>query len=339
MLREPAFLMDQAPAPGDTSDALHEAARALLARGNVLVKNIHGTLELRAGVGQRHAASLPCVNLASGQGRLRVALEREQTASPLGDAHWQDYEGEARVLAWSLAHEPMLDALGDVFGGGFIATGFSLADANLESLWLALSWHDEHGQSLQGWLGLGAHEARLLAACADWKRDPSKLAMLGDATVLTLELAFHGCVLDPTTVSTLAPGDVLLVSDGVDCDARLQPDADTSRRMFGLPSGWAVQRRQGQWTIVAKPLLSTPADAHRPHFRLTRLSLSPEEVDALQLGSVLSYDGPLLGNTVDILLGERRFGDGVLVALGEQLGVRVTHMDATYDKGAARGFQ
>lgn len=338
MLREPTFLMDQDPAPGDISDALREAARALLARGNVLLKNIHGTLELRAGVGQRHAATLPCVGLDSAQGRLRIALEREQITSPLGDAHWQDYEGEARLLAWSLAHEPLLDALGDVFGGGFIATRFSPSSTDVESLWLALSWRDEHNRLLQGWLGLGSVETRLLTACADWKRDPSILAMLGDATVLTLDLAFHGCVLDPTTVPALAPGDVLLVSDGAECDARLQPDADTSRRMFGLPSGWAVQRRQGQWAIVAKPLLSTPADSHRPHFRLTQLSLSPEEVDALQPGSVLSYDGPLLGNTVDILLGKHRFGDGVLVALGEQLGVRITHKDAT-DKGTTRGFQ
>lgn len=339
MLREPTFLMDQDPVPGDTSEALREAARALLARGNMLLQNVHGVLELRAVIGQRHAAALPCVGLDSAQGRLHVALERDQMASPLGDAHWQDYVGDTRLLAWSLAHEPMLDALGHVFGGGFVATRFLPSGTDVESLWLALSWRGEDDQCLQGWLGLGPVETRLLTACADWKRDPSKLAMLGDATVLTLDLALQGRALDPVTASELAPGDVLMVSDGADCDARLQPDRDTSRRMFGLPSGWAVQRGQGQWTIAAKPLLSTPVDAHRPQFRLTQLSLSPEEVGALQPGSVLSYDTSLLGNTVDILLGGHRWGDGVLVALGEWLGVRITHKDDTYNKGPTRGFQ
>ena len=340
MLRETTLLMDHAPIPGDTGEALREAARALLARGNMLLQNVHGSLELRAGVGhQGHVAALPCMALDSAQGRLRVALEREQAESPLGDAHWQDYVGEARLLAWSLAHESMLNALGDVFGGGFVAAGFLPASTDVESLWLALSWRGESDQWLQGWLGLGPAEARLLTACADWKRDPSKLAVLGDATVLTLDLALQGAALDPAAVSELALGDVLLVGDGADCDARLQPDQDTSRRMFGLPNGWAVQRRKGQWTIAAKPLLSTPVDAHRPQFRLAQLSLSPEEVGALQLGSVLSYDASLLGNTVDIFLGGHRWGDGVLVALGEWLGVRIANKDTVYNKGPTRGFQ
>lgn len=340
MLRETTLLMDHTPIPGDTGEALHEAARALLARGNLLLQNVHGTLELRAGVGhQSHAAALPCIGLDSAQGRLRVVLEREPSISPLGDAHWQDYAGEARLLAWSLAHESMLNALGHVFGGGFVATGFSPASTDVEFLWLVLGWRDENDQSLQGWLGLGPAEARLLAACADWKRDPSKLAMLGDAAMLTLDLALQSAALDPATVSELTLGDVLLVSDGADCDARLQPDQDTSQRMFGLPDGWAVQRRQGQWTIAAKPLLSTPVDVHRPQFRLTQLSISPEEAGALQPGSVLSYDTALLGNTVDIFLGGHRFGDGVLVALGEWLGVRITHKDTIYSKGSTRGFQ
>src|ERR1700756_2067549 len=159
MLRDTTFAMDHGQTPGDTREALSEAARALLARGNVLLQKDHGSLELRAGVGQRHATTLACVCLDSAQGRLRVALEREQIANPLGDARWQDYVGEARLLAWSLAHEPMLEALSRVFGGGFMATRFLDAGADVESLWLALSWHSEDGQLLQGWLGLGVVEA------------------------------------------------------------------------------------------------------------------------------------------------------------------------------------
>jgi hypothetical protein len=134
------------------------------------------------------------------------------------------------------------------------------------------------------------------------------------------------------------PGDVLLVGENANYDARLQPDRDTARSMFGLPNGWAVQHQQGQWTIAAKPLLSTAIDPHRPQFHLTQLSLSPDAVGALQPGSVLSYDASLLGSTVGISFNGHRFGEGVLVALGDWLGVRITLKDMT-DKGGERGFQ
>ncbi|WP_266167818.1 hypothetical protein [Dyella subtropica] len=346
MLHDTAFLMDRDDVHVEHDELLREAARALLMRGNVLQLNDHGALALHAGVGQRHAAALPCVCLDSAQGRLLVALEREPNASPLGDAHWQDYVGEARLLAWSLAHEPLLDALGKIFGGGFMATQTLPAGTSAGVLWLALNWHDGNDQSLQGWLGLGSAEVRLLTACAEWKRDASRLAMLGDATALTFDLVLPGRVLDPVTASDLTPGDVLLIGREADCDARLLPDRDTSRSMFGLPDGWAVQRRQGQWAIAAKPLLSTPmlstpADPNipsRPQFHLTRLTLSPDEVSTLQPGTVLHYDAQLLGSTVGISLDGHRFGVGVVLALGEWLGVRMTQKDLTY-KGGTRGFQ
>lgn len=338
MRRDSALTMDTGQLPADARAALTEAARALLARGNVLLQKDHGALQLRAGIGQRHAAALACVCLESAQGRLLVAIEREQTANPLGDARWQDYAGEARLLAWSLAHEPVLDALGRVFGGGFVATRFLASGAETEALWLTLDWQGEDGQSLQGWLGLDVVAARLLAACADWKRDPSTLSMLGDATALTFDLVLQGRALDPATVTALVPGDVLLVSEGADCDAQLRPDSDTLRCMFGLPAGWTVQRRQGQWTIAARGLLSTATDPSRPQFHLARLNLSPEQVHELQPGRVLNYDASLLGHAVEIRLGERRLGAGVLVAVGEWLGVRIADRD-TPQKDAARGFQ
>lgn len=338
MLRDTSFAMDHGQMSGDTREALSDAARALLARGNMLLQKERGSLQLQAGVGQRHAATLACVCLDSAQGRLLIALEQEQVANPLGDARWQDYAGDARLLAWSLAHEPVLDALGRVFGGGFVATRFLAHGADTESLWLSLSWQSEDGQVLQGWLGLGVAEARLLSACADWKRDASKLSMLGDATVLTFDLVLQGRALDPATIAALAPGDVLLISEGADCDAQLQPDRDTLHSMFGLPAGWAIQRRHGQWVIAARPLLSTAIDPSRPQFRLTRLSLGTHQVNELKPGSVLSYDTSLMGNTVDILLGGQRFGEGELVAMGEWLGVRITHHDNA-TKGSTRGFQ
>ena len=338
MLREATLVMAHEQASGRAGEALNDAARALLSRGNVLQQKEHGSLQLRAGVGQRHATSLACVSLDSAQGQLLVALEREQISNPLGDAQWQDYTGEARLLAWSLAHEPLLAALGRVFGGGFVPTRFMANAVDAECLWLALTWHGENDELLQGWLGLGAVEAHLLTGNADWRRDPSTLSILGDASVLTFELMLQGRVMAPAATAALAIGDVLLIGIEPDCDALLQPDRDTLRSMFGLPPGWAIQRRQRQWTIGARALASTVIDPNRPRFRLTRLSMSPEQVGALQPGSVLSYDAALLGNTVDILFGDQRFGEGVIVALGEWLGVRITNHGIA-QKESPRGLQ
>ena len=324
MLRDTPVMADEAPMHDSRMQALGDAARSLLARGNTLLHKEHGSLQLRACVAHRPAPTLTCIGLDGAQAQLLVGLEREPPGSPLGDAHWQDYDGEARLLAWSLAHESMLQDLARVFGGGFMATRFAAAGAERECLWLMLVWQGEDGQAVQGWLGLRAAAARLLATCPDWQRDPSQLSMLGDATALHFDLLLRGRPLDAAAVAQLAPGDVWLIGETVHCEAYLQPDRATSRSMFGLPAGWTVQRRDRSWTIAAHPLSTTEAEPARPRFRLARLSLSPEQVGALQAGSVLAYDAALLGSTVDILLGDRRLGEGAIVALGEWLGVRIS---------------
>jgi hypothetical protein len=324
MLRDTPVMADEAPIRDSGMQALGDAARSLLARGNTLLRKEHGSLQLRACVAQRPAASLTCIGLEGAQAQLLIGLEREPSGSPLGDAQWQDYDGEARLLAWSLAHEPMLEALGRVFGGGFIATRFGAAGVERDCLWLMLAWQGEDGQSAQGWLGLRASAAGLLAMCPDWQRDPSQLSLLGDATALHFDLLLRGRPLDAASVAQLAPGDVWLIGEAAHCDAYLQPDRATSRGMFGLPAGWTVQRRDQTWTIGVNPLATGETEAARPRFRLARLSLSPQEVGTLQAGSVLAYDAALLGSTVDILLGERRLGEGAIVALGEWLGVRIS---------------
>lgn len=94
---------------GRKAPPLHEAARALLERGNHYQ---HEGLELSTGTGQQYAAALPCVRLEHAHGELLLALKREQGENPLGDARWQDYGGEARLLAWSLAHESRARRIG-----------------------------------------------------------------------------------------------------------------------------------------------------------------------------------------------------------------------------------
>lgn len=58
---------------------------------------------------------------------------------------------------------------------------------------------------------------------------------------------------------------------------------------------------------------------------LGRTRMTVQEVLALARGSVIQLDR-LVGEAIDIFVGERRFAQGEVVVLGEQFGVRVTRI-------------
>ena len=315
-------------------DGLLAAARALLSRGNALSHaGAAGVLTLHAGRGQRHATGLPCVRLDHAYGSLWLALEREQGESPLGDARWQDYEGDARLLAWSLAHEPLVEALNGLIGQVALPTGFLPIGGERDKLWLGVHWQGHDGATASGWAGLAEADVRALAARPEWRRDAAYPAGIGDLDSLTLRLLLPGRALDATATAALAAGDVLIVGLEAEVEGRLQPDDETARHVFGLPDGWPVQRRQGEWTVSSRPLLAFGHDAARPLFLVTRLSMSLDDLGALRPGSLLHADGALVGATVGIMLGGRRFGEGTVVRLGEWLGVRIAQREGEH------GFQ
>jgi flagellar motor switch protein FliN/FliY len=58
---------------------------------------------------------------------------------------------------------------------------------------------------------------------------------------------------------------------------------------------------------------------------LGRTRMTVQEVLALTRGSVIQLDR-LVGEAIDIFVGERRFAQGEVVVLGEQFGVRITRI-------------
>lgn len=315
-------------------EGLLAAARALLSRGNALSHaSTEGVLTLHAGRGQRHAAGLPCVRLDHAHGSLWLALEREQGDSPLGDARWQDYEGDARLLAWSLAHEPLVAALNALIGQAALPVDFLPMGGERDKLWLSVVWQGHDGMATSGWVGLAEPDVQALAARPEWRRDAAYPAVIGDAASLSLRLLLPGRPLDAAAVAALAAGDVMVIGQETEVEGRLQPDEDAARYVFGLPEGWPVQRRQGEWTISSRPLLAFGHDAARPLFLVTRLSMSLDDLGGLRPGSLLHADGALVGATVGIMLGGRRFGEGSVLRLGEWLGVRIAQREGEH------GFQ
>lgn len=330
-----AMPTDPLPELNGSHEDVHADARALLARGNHLQQaQADGSLlELRAGIVDRAPAASPGVSLGGTGGHLLLVLEHEQGANPLGDLDWRDYEGDARLLAWTLAHENLIQALAPLFGGSLLPLAFESPTSRAAGdspLWLELHYRDPAGGSQRGWLGLPGAALRQLGAAAGWKQEPGRLATIGEVTALTLNLIVPGRLLDAAAIANLVPGDVLMLGAAGDCEGRLQPDRETSRDVFGLPDGWTVRWQQGQWLVIGKPVLGGSIEPTRPQFLLTSLSLALGELAALKPGSVAIHESALLGRTVGIVLHGRRFGEGVLVGLGEWLGVRILHQEASY---------
>lgn len=313
-----------------THEDVREAARILLARGNHL-RQQHGgnTLELAASTAQPQVSGSSCIRLEYPGGDLMLALEQERGPSPLGDLHWQDYEGEARLLAWALVHEPLTDALATLFGGAVVPVAFQ-ARTDTKQFQLELVFRTGTENEQRGWLGLECAAIRHLGSLADWKLDSGRLATIGEIEAITLNLLVPGRPLEAVSAADLVPGDVLVIGTEGECDGRLQPDREQARDVFGLPEDWAVRWQQGRWTVIARPLLSSDVDAARPQFLLTGLTLRLAELVALQPGSIAIEQAALIGSPVGILWQGRRFGEGELVALGAWLGVRILHKEGDH---------
>lgn len=309
---------------------MRETARVLLAKGNGLQQEDEaGVLELRAGTHPPPTGAQQRVALESPAFNLSIRLEQEQGASPLGDLRWHDYEGEARLLAWSLAHEDALNALSQLFGCALLPTAFR-PDSPDGLLWLELTWRTHAGDEQRGWLGLTREAIQPLADSQGWKREPGRLSTIGHIDAVTLNLIAPGRLLDASSIADLAVGDVLLMGTEADCEGRLQPDREKTKDIFGLPDGWSVRWQSAQWVVAGRAALTSSVDPARPRFLITSLTIPLEEVSLLQPGSVAIQEASLIGNAVGIVLHGRRFGEGVLVGMGAWLGVRITHKEGDH---------
>lgn len=310
-----------------TSHALKHAARELLARGNSLDWNHEGNgLTLHAGVGQRHAAGLPCMRLEHDQTRLLVALEHERGSPTSDDAHWQDHTGDARTLAWTLANENLLETLAQLFGNPLLPVGF-MPEGGFQHLWLSFACKDFAGRILEGWLGIGEAEARRLMTQDGWQHDPAHLSLLGDASSLTLDLWLPGPVLSDEDLAATTSGDVLLLDTRHDLVARVRPTPETAENILGLPEAWAACHRDGQWLLAERSPLQPDNESGRLDFRLARFTMPLERLGALKPDTLLVRDQLLPGKAVDIMHANRHFAKGTLTTLGERLGVHIVHRE------------
>lgn len=107
----------------------------------------------------------------------------------------------------------------------------------------------------------------------------------------------------------------------------LQDKADRAARAMTPPRSVCSAERAKTFRIEDYSDAAPAAEEKQLELRIEfgRTRLTPDDAAALRAGSVLSFDGAL-DEPVDLWVDGRRIGRGVVVVVGNRLGVRVTEL-------------
>lgn len=267
---------------------------------------------------------------------------------------WSDHAGRARVLAWSLAHEPLLRRLSEWLGASLLPRAEEgPAEPAAGMLWLALrvedplppdAGPDAHASATTARLRLPAAWLPRIAARAEppHEDDPPPDAGRWRALPAAASLQFT-LALPAADWRALRPGDVIVAG------RRDQPPACFVR---AAGRDWPVAPAAGGWAVRAEPTPSpgfheespmsehehagdapagTPAPTPDPAralpvqvgFELGRAELTVGELADIQPGYVFPLAAAIEGGNVTIRANGQVAGRGELVAVGDTLGVRL----------------
>ena len=328
------------------------AIQALHARGDRLdVQDENGgQLTLRCDAAL-HPRSIGAVTLTHSDGDILFVQTLARNEPALGDLSWQDLTGEARLLAWALAHEKVLAALSNALGRKLLPAAFVRHHAAIDRQWLTLEFDDAiQDARWEGILGLDAAAMRALAANDAWRFDEAAAAARRERIAFTCEVHAPAPRLALTVLRSLAPGDVLMLGMRSDTLASLciVIPADPAQQIESMI--WGAKWSDGALTLTrhlandagmaeqqsdnaaaknpdaagASPLDMLPVNVEMI-IATPRLTLG--QIERLAPGECLPLQQPLDHATVRLRVNGAAFARGELVALGDTLGVRIVSID------------
>ena len=282
------------------------------------------------------ADASPWAIVGAGDARFALALtdDRDDAA---GDLHWSDFDGESRLVAWSLAHERALAWLGELLGSRLlplalvdgepsqdVAVGLSIGDdagavcggaMRVPAEWLDRLLADERGQDV-------ASPAPSRAA----SDVPAPVAVLLDGPALRID-----------ELKALVAGDVIIAGSRRDAieRVRLEDGAHAWRARWDghalhvIDAGEARNRPQWRESMNAVNEEGAPARGVadipvRIEFAIGEVTLPFGELERIEAGYVFELGRAIDGASVDIRANGQRIGRGQIVAIGDALGVRIT---------------
>ncbi|MEN4901914.1 type III secretion system cytoplasmic ring protein SctQ [Luteimonas sp. TWI662] len=301
-----------------------------------------GTLVLREG---RPGDPASVFELDADGSRVGLRLSAMPAADDDDALRWQDHQGRARVLAWSLAHETALVRLSEALGTSLLPLPDPPPAPAVDVVWVDFELRADDGALLTGslrasvdWLtaALG-RDAAIDTAAADtghWRQLPA-----------VVSLALAGPPLTAADLRNLRPGDVVIVgstrqptlhADAVGMRWPIRPGAE-GWRIDGPPSPQPRFQESAPMSDTDAPdapdtpAAEAPAPVEDPAsrlpvevaFELGKVELRLGDVAGLQPGYVFALPAHLEGANVTIRANGRIAGQGELVAVGDTLGVRL----------------
>ncbi len=332
------------------------ATTRLLAAGDVLVRSDEGSrLELRADVAQEPPPA-STIELSHAHGRTSLILTAEHGSAAIGDRTWHDFNGDARLLAWTLAYDALLARLSELLGLPLLPVALQPSPQPSAAIWHWIEFRFTRGDQheCRGLLGLDRATMATLSAATGWSRiGDGNLPVERNELPLACHLELPALVLPAATLRALNSGDVVLLGARSSIASALRVRVDSgvaaidSRFAWlaaSAPGGIAITRalipaelRNDPMTTPDTPLHSDASgESAEPDVRdaipvrvelvLDTLQLSLAELDRFSAGQILGLRQPVEGARVSLRANGKTFASGELVALGELLGVNIARI-------------
>jgi type III secretion protein Q len=280
-----------------------------------------------------------------------IGLSRDGIVESGDELAWSDYAGEARLLAWTLAHERLLAAFAAMLGRavipGKIGKGIQTVP---NALWIGFEAQFADTSSV-GAIALTGVLATNLVEIYTASAPPAARVPRVDWTELPCSLVVGAIapMLDAATVVSLRPGDVVVlgtrdhVMNSLEVRSAGEPRwiaawNDNRLHILARHDGRDVsairsesmnehESSESRVEPVENPQATSEQTPHIPvqlDFEIGEITTDLRELNRIEPGYIFELPSRLEGSNVSIRANGRHVGNGELVAVGETLGVRLT---------------
>ena len=350
----------------DDDKAAREALRQRLPRlgagGRRLANLFYGpraTSELKVGDRSfkwewRHRRSTDAtelVRLSTPHGDVWIAIERDHGFGADALIDWRSLEHDARLLAWSLKYEAVIEHLRALLGLAVEpvsivpATEVALGPAHCS---LSFEITDDGSRPLL--LGTMSVHVELLNLDLDIAGSPSKHCVSGELVPIPFRVVVATTDLATADLSQLASGDIVSLGtpERIRAGARIVFESANDEMRIAVRLGAAATRVEsietGRRTASPqiqgsnqRPIMPYPEETSGTsipvdllpvtlNFEAGEISLTVAELKALAPGAMLSFGRKLTDSPITIRANGRVLGIGELVLIDDFLGVRLLEL-------------
>ena len=303
--------------------------------------NLDGTPQTTWQFAPAESLSPPAAVLDGVHEKLSLIIANDGWCDRLGAREWWDFTGEARLLAWALAHTGLLEGLGRILREPLMPSALTdgippEADTNIALAFTAVT---ADGRKTTGCVSLSPALVARLASYQGWQRSPAAVnpwARLPGR----LHIELRGISFPIAVLRASEMGDVLILGARATCWRNLQVTLAGARATGPLRTWSATYDGTRLIASAHAPnttlelIMSDPNSAAAADqipvsldFDLGNLAVPLGELATLKPGYVFELPNSLDSVRVIIRANGTRVGHGELVAVGDVLGVQLLALE------------